>query len=81
MGSRGLLGARPRGQGSHKRAELGVVLDPAEALGGTHQPEPPPALPHVASAPALHVATHVSQGAGQVLDAVRRREEPTQRGR
>jgi hypothetical protein len=43
------------------------------------QAEPAPS--HVAGAPAFHVATHVAQGPDQILDAVRRGEEPAQRGR
>src|SRR5437870_12290423 len=52
-----------------------MSLDAPEALGGAEQAEPDPSPAHVPVAPALDVPRDVAQGADQILDAVRRREE------
>lgn len=58
-----------------------MALDPAEARGGAERAQADPAANHRAVAPALDVAGHVPQGPDEILDRVRRREEPAQPGR
>src|SRR5436309_9029044 len=79
--SRGALRGLHGAERGHEHAQLSMPLDAPEALGGAQQAEPDPPPPHVPVAPALDVPGDVPQGADQILDAIRRREEATQRRR
>src|SRR5712691_4127159 len=81
MNSRGALRGRDGAECGHERAELAMVLDAPEALGGAQQAEPDPPPAHVAVAPALDVPRDVAQRPDEILDAVRRGEEAAQRRR
>jgi len=78
VNSRGALRGRDGAEGGHERAELAMVLDAPEALGGAQQAEPDPPPAHIPIAPALDVARDVPQRPDEILDAVRGREEVAQ---
>src|SRR3989449_9888866 len=78
MNSCGALRGRDGAECGHERAELAMVLDAPEALGGAQTPEPDPPPAHVAIAAALDVPPDVPQRPDEILDAVRGREEVAQ---
>src|SRR4030095_3907767 len=78
MNSRGTLPGRDGAECGQERAELAMVLDSPEALGGAQQAEPDPPPAHVAIAPALDVPRDLPQRPDEILDAVRGREEAAQ---
>jgi hypothetical protein len=54
--------------------QLAMVLDATEGRDGAEQAEARPAVNHVVP-PALHIASDVTKGRDEVLDAVRGGEE------
>ena len=70
MNSCGALRGRDGAECGHERAELAMVLDAPEALGGAQQAEPDPPPAHVAIAPALDVPRDVPHRADQILEAL-----------
>lgn len=70
---------RPGAAASPVRGELAVAFDSAEARRAALKPQAHPTPTHRAVPPALHVSGDVAHDPDQVLDAVRRREEPPQR--
>src|SRR5213594_4282607 len=66
MNSRGALRGRDGAECGHERAELAMVLDAPEALGGAQQAEPDPPPAHVAIAPCQRLPHIEPPGSGKL---------------